>query len=83
MLIGEQLSRTERPVVSISAAAGSSIVLAETTYQVNQRALQQHVTGLRQTISTRLPGVEVQEAQGNLFGLAYTPCCWADLTVTG
>ena len=22
-------------------------------------------------------------AQGNLFGLAYTPYCWADLTVTG
>ena len=60
----EQLSRTERPVVSISAAAGSSIVVAETSYQVNQRALQQHVTGLRQTISMRLPGVEVQEAAG-------------------
>jgi hypothetical protein len=58
----EQLSRTERPVVSISAAAGSSIVVAETAYQVNQRALQQHVTGLRKTISTRLPGVEVKEA---------------------
>ena len=60
----EQLSRTERPVVSISAAAGSSIVVAETSYQVNQRALQQHVTGLRQTISARLPGVGVQEAAG-------------------
>ncbi len=60
----EQLSRTERPVVSISAAAGSSIVVAETAYQVNQRALQQHVTGLRQTIAARLPGVAVMEASG-------------------
>ena len=58
----EQLSRTERPVVSISAAAGSSVVVAETAYQVSQRALAEHVTGLRQTISARLPGVELKEA---------------------
>jgi hypothetical protein len=56
----EQLTRTERPVVRISAAAGSSIVVAETT-QVSERALQQHIAGLRQTISARPPGVVIQE----------------------
>jgi hypothetical protein len=60
----EQLSRTECPVICISAAAGSSVVVAETAYQVSQRALQQHVTGLRHTISARLPGVDVHEAAG-------------------
>jgi CHAT domain len=58
----EQLSRAERPVLTISAVTGSSVVVAETSYQVNQQALRQHVSDLRQQISARLPGVQVAEA---------------------
>jgi CHAT domain len=58
----EQLSRTERPVLSISLAAGSSVVVAETGYQVNKKALQQHVAGLRQAVGARLTGIDVAEA---------------------
>jgi hypothetical protein len=56
----EQLSSTERPVVAISAAPGSSVVVAEAR-QVNQNALRQHVSRLQAAIA-RLPGVTVDEA---------------------
>jgi hypothetical protein len=58
----EQLSRTERPVLTISAVTGASVVVAKTSYQVNQQALRQHISGLRQEIAARLPGVQVEEA---------------------
>jgi hypothetical protein len=57
----EQLSSTERPVVSITAAAGSRVVVAQTA-QVDQRALQQHIAGLEKTIAARLPGVQLRQA---------------------
>lgn len=57
----EQLSSTQRPVVSITAAAGSRMVVAQTA-QVDQRALDQHLAGLAKTVAARLPGVQLRQA---------------------
>jgi hypothetical protein len=57
----EQLNSADRPVVTITAPSGSRVVIAETAYQIDRKALQHHVTGLRQAFA-RLPGVDVEEA---------------------
>ena len=57
----EQLSSAERPVLTITVPSGSRAVIAETAYQVNAKALQQHVAGLREAFG-RLRGIDVQEA---------------------
>ena len=57
----EQLNSTQRPVLTIKAASGSRVVIAETAYQVSGKALQQHVASLRQAFA-RLPGVDIEEA---------------------
>ena len=57
----EQLNSADRPVVTITAPSGSRVVIAETAYQVDRKALQHHVTGLRQAFG-RLPGIDVAEA---------------------
>jgi len=57
----EQLNSTEQPVVSISAPPGSRVVVAETTYQVNKKALQDHITAITKAVA-RLNGVGTDEA---------------------
>ncbi len=57
----EQLNSADRPVVTITAPSGSRVVIAETAYQIDRKALQGNVTGLRQAFA-RLPGIEVAEA---------------------
>jgi hypothetical protein len=57
----EQLNSADRPVVTITAPSGSRVVIAETAYQIDRKALQHHVTGLRQAFA-RLPGIDVEEA---------------------
>jgi Protein kinase domain/CHAT domain len=57
----EQLNSADRPVLTITAPSGSRVVIAETAYQVDRKALQHHVTGLRQAFA-RLPGIDVEEA---------------------
>jgi serine/threonine protein kinase len=57
----EQLNSADRPVVTITAPSGSRVVIAKTAYQIDRKALQHHVTGLRQAFA-RLPGVDVEEA---------------------
>jgi hypothetical protein len=57
----EQLSSSQRPVLSIEAPAGSRVVIAETAYQVSAAALGAHVTMLRDTVAARLPGVSCLE----------------------
>ena len=57
----EQLNSADRPVVTIAMPSGSRVVIAETAYQIDRKALQGHVTGLRQAFA-RLPGVDVAEA---------------------
>jgi hypothetical protein len=58
----EQLSSTKDPVLSISAPPGSRVVLAETTYQVNKKALEEHITDIAEAV-TRLSGVGTDEAK--------------------
>ena len=58
----EQLNSTEQPVLSISAPPGSSVVVAETTYQVNKKALQDHITTITSAVA-RLNGVGTDEAK--------------------
>jgi hypothetical protein len=58
----EQLSSSQRPVLSIQALAGSRVVIAETDYQVNRQALGAHIASLRHTVGARLPGVSCLEA---------------------
>ena len=57
----EQLSPTEQPVLNVSAAPGSSVVIAETAYQIDHEALRKHIADLRKSVA-RLPGVTVDEA---------------------
>jgi eukaryotic-like serine/threonine-protein kinase len=57
----EQLNSADRPVVTITAPSGSHVVIAETAYQIDRKALQGHVTSLRQAFA-RLPGINVAEA---------------------
>ncbi|HEY1639637.1 MAG TPA: CHAT domain-containing protein [Streptosporangiaceae bacterium] len=57
----EQLSSSQRPVLSIEAPSGSRVVIAETAYQVSAAALGAHVTTLRKTVAARLPGVSCLE----------------------
>ncbi len=40
-------------MVSISLAAGGTVVVAETGYQVDKKALQRHVAGIRQAVGAR------------------------------
>jgi len=61
----EQLNSTKQPVVSISAPPGSRVVVAETTYQVDKKALQDHVTAISTAIA-RLNGVGIDEAQDKI-----------------
>ncbi|HEU5420314.1 MAG TPA: CHAT domain-containing protein [Streptosporangiaceae bacterium] len=58
----EQLSSSQRPVLSIEARSGARVVIAETAYQVSPAALGAHVTALRETVGARLPGVSCLEA---------------------
>jgi hypothetical protein len=58
----EQLNTTEQPVLNISAPPGSSVVVAETTYQVDKKALQDHVTAITKAVA-RLDGVVTDEAR--------------------
>jgi len=58
----EQLNSTEQPVLSISAPPGSSVVVAETTYQVDKKALQDHIATIAKTVA-RLNGVGTDEAK--------------------
>jgi CHAT domain len=57
----EQLNSADRPVVTINAPSGSRVVIAETAYQVDRKALQLHVAGVRQAFA-RLPNINVEEA---------------------
>lgn len=59
----EQLSSTEHPVLSISAPPGSSVVVAETAYQVDAKALDRHITTIRSYIS-RMRDVSTELALG-------------------
>jgi hypothetical protein len=58
----EQLNSTKDPVLSISAAPGSRVVVAETTYQVNKKELQDHVADITNAVA-RLNGVGTDEAK--------------------
>jgi hypothetical protein len=59
----EQLSSTKDPVLSIKTPPGSQAVLAETTYKVDVKALETHITTIRGAIS-RLPDVSAELASG-------------------
>lgn len=59
----EQLNSTRQPVLSISAPPGSSVVVATTSYQVNKKALQDHITAITKAVA-RLNGVGTDEAKG-------------------
>ena len=59
----EQLSSTEQPVLSISSPPGSRVVIAETTYQVDAKALDRHITAIKTTLA-RLRDVSIDLAQG-------------------
>jgi CHAT domain len=58
----EQLNSTKDPVLSITASPGSRVVVAETTYQVNKKQLQDHITDITNTVA-RLNGVGTDEAK--------------------
>lgn len=58
----EQLSSTKDAVLSISAPPGSRVVIAETTYQVNTKTLEEHVSAIAEAVS-RLNGVGADEAK--------------------
>src|SRR5579859_1671449 len=57
----EQLNSADRPVVTITAPSGSRVAIAEPAYQIDRKALQHHVAGLRQAFG-QLPGIDVAEA---------------------
>jgi hypothetical protein len=59
----EQLSTTEQPVMQISAGPGSSVVIAETAYEVDAKALAKHTADVQAAVG-RLPGVRVDLASG-------------------
>jgi hypothetical protein len=70
----EQLISTQKPVLSIPFGATRTMVVAETAYGVDQKALRSHVAELTNILQCRLPGSSVVEGsdKGTIRNLVST-----------
>jgi hypothetical protein len=59
----EQLSSSDKPVVTIQASGPFDFVVAQTQYDVDLKALEAHIEALRATLRTAFPDAQIREGK--------------------